>query len=185
MAEGTTGNGVFAARIMWRTLDELVARLGPLYPDMAGASDLELLNRAFGRTRFVYLRRCDVLAQAVSLLRAEQTEVWHDTPGEPREPVREPGFDFGRIAELVREIEDDNLAWQRWFGSVGIQPCLVRYEELAVAPVETTLGVLGFLGLELAPGRQVVVRHRRLADEISAQWIDSYLRQQKDGPELA
>jgi LPS sulfotransferase NodH len=190
MAEGTTGNGVFAARIMRGTLDELVARLGPLYPDMADVSDLELLNRAFGRTRLVYLRRGDVVAQAVSLLRAEQTEVWHDTvgpdtAGENQEPVREPRFDFGRIEELIREIEEDNLAWQRWFGSVGIRPHRVRYEELEVDPVEMTLGVLGFLGLELAPGRQVVVRHQRLADEINAQWIDSYRRRKQDGPERA
>lgn len=185
MAEGTTGNGVFAARIMWGTLDELVGKLGPLYPEMAGAPDLELLNLVFGRTRFVYLRRGDVLAQAVSLLRAEQTEVWHHTPGERREPVREPRFDFGRIEELIGEIEDGNLGWQRWFGSAGIQPCLVRYEELEAAPVEITLGVLGFLGLELAPGRQVVVRHKRLADEINAQWIDSYLRQKQDGQQRA
>jgi LPS sulfotransferase NodH len=190
MAEGTTGNGVFAARIMWGTLDELVARLGPLYPDMAGAPDLELLCRAFGRTRFVYLRRGDVVAQAVSLLRAEQTDVWHDTEGfaaagENREPAREPCFDFGRIEELIREIEDGNLAWQRWFGSAGVQPHLVRYEELEVAPVEITLGVLGFLGLRLAPGRQLVVRHKRLADEISSQWIASYLSQRQDGRDLA
>jgi len=185
MAEGTTGNGVFAARIMWGTLDELVARLRPLYPGMAGASDLELLNRAFGRTRFVYLRRGDVVAQAVSLLRAEQTDVWHDTAGENSEPVREPYFDFGRIEGLVREIEGDNLAWQRWFGSAGVQPHLVRYEELEVAPVEIALGVLGFLGLELAPGRQVVVRHKRLADELNAAWIDGYLREKRDGPDRA
>lgn len=180
LTAGTTGNGVFAARIMWETLDELVAKLGPLYPDMAGSSDLELLNRAFGRTRFVYLRRGDVVAQAVSLLRARQTDVWHDTEGENREAVREPCFDPDQIEELIREIEAGNLGWQRWFGSAGIQPCQVRYEELEVAPVEIALGVLGFLGLELAPGRQVVVRHKRLADGTNARWIDSYLRLQRD-----
>jgi LPS sulfotransferase NodH len=185
MAEGTTGNGVFAARIMWGTLDELVARLRPLYPGMAGASDLELLNRAFGRTRFVYLRRGDVVAQAVSLLRAEQTDVWHDTAGENREPVAAPRFDFDRIEELAAEIESDNRAWQSWFGSAGIQPHLVRYEELEIAPVEVTMGVLGFLGLELAPGRRLVVRHRRLADQISAQWIHRYVSQQENRSDRA
>jgi hypothetical protein len=39
--------------------------------------------------------------------------------------------------------------------------------------------------LELAPGGQVVVRHKRLADEINAQWIDSYLRRRQSGPDRA
>jgi trehalose 2-sulfotransferase len=179
IAEGTTGNGVFAARIMWGTLDELIAKLGPLYPDEAG-SDLDLLTRAFGRTRFVYLRRGDVLAQAVSRLRAEQTNVWHEETGQDQhEPEQEPRFDFGQLDELVRQIQDDNAAWQRWFASVGVRPCLVRYEGLAAAPVSVALGVLDFLGLEVPAGRQLQVRHKRLADDLSAQWIDRYRREQE------
>ena len=50
IAAGRTSNGIFAARIMWGTLDELVAKLRPVYPDFA-ASDVGLLNRAFGRSR--------------------------------------------------------------------------------------------------------------------------------------
>ena len=79
---GSTGNGVFAARIMWGTLAEVAAKLAPAYPGLAGP-DLAMLNRAFGRTRFVYLFRGDVIAQAVSLLRAEQTNVWFETGARP------------------------------------------------------------------------------------------------------
>jgi len=179
IAAGTTGNGVFAARIMWGTLDELVAKLTPLYPDQAG-SGLDLLTRAFGRTRFVYLRRGDVLAQAVSRLRAEQTNVWHDETGqEHQEPEQEPRFDFGQLDELARQIQDDNAAWQRWFASVGVRPCLVSYEELAAAPVSVAQGVLDFLGLEVPAGRRLQVRHKRLADDLSAQWVDRYRREQE------
>jgi LPS sulfotransferase NodH len=84
IAGGSTANGVFAARIMWGTLDE-VANLAPVYPDHPG-SEAGLLNAAFGRTRFVYLRRGDVVAQAVSLLRAEQTGVWFETVHDRQEP---------------------------------------------------------------------------------------------------
>jgi trehalose 2-sulfotransferase len=88
IAAGSTDNGVFAARIMWGTLDELVAKLAPLYPGLTG-SDLDLLSRVLGRMRFVYLRRGDVVAQAVSLLRAEQTDVWFETDQDHREPEQE------------------------------------------------------------------------------------------------
>lgn len=173
IAEGSTANSVFAARIMWETLDELVAKLAPVYPDRAG-SDVDLLNAAFGRTRFVYLQRGDVVAQAVSLLRAEQTNVWFETEQVRQVPRQEPCFDFDRIYERVQLIEEHNRAWRQWFASAGIQPYLVRYEELHAAPVRVARGVLDFLALGLPAGGEIVVRHRRLADELNAQWIDRY-----------
>lgn len=50
LAAGRTDNGVFAARIMWGTLDYLFDRLRSVYPAPA-AGDLDLLNLAFGQTR--------------------------------------------------------------------------------------------------------------------------------------
>jgi LPS sulfotransferase NodH len=173
VAAGSTANGVFAARIMWGTMDEVTAHLAPAYPDQAGSASC-LLTAAFGRARFVYLRRGDVVAQAVSLLRAEQTSVWFETVDEQQEPAGEPAFDFGQLRELVRQIEDDNAAWEAWFAAEGIQPYLVLYEELDADPVRVASGVLGFLGLDLPAGREITVRHKRLADELNARWIESY-----------
>ena len=172
---GSTANGVFAARIMGGTMDEVTAHLAPVHPGHAG-SDGRLLNAAFGRVRFIYLRRGDVVAQAVSLLRAEQTDVWYETADERQEPAREPSFDFGQVRDLVRQIKDHNAAWDRWFAAEGIQPYPVVYEELDADPVRVASGVLGFLGLDLPAGREITVRHKRLADELNARWIESYRR---------
>jgi LPS sulfotransferase NodH len=54
ISEGSTENDVFAARVMWGTIDEMIARLTVVYPDVAGG-DLDLLIRAFCPIRFVYL----------------------------------------------------------------------------------------------------------------------------------
>ncbi len=171
---GRTENGVFAARIMWGTLDEVVDKLGTVYPELAGA-DVDLLNRAFGRTAFVYLRRDDVLGQAVSWLRAEQTDVWFETdPSGEQRRRPEPRFDFDRIHDLVRMIGDHNTAWRQWFAASGVRPHVVRYEDLDSDPVGVTRQIVGFLGLELPPGLEIVARHRRLADELNARWIDRY-----------
>lgn len=172
--EGRTSNGVFAARIMWGTLNELARKLGEIHSDLAG-SGLDLLNRAFGRTRFVYLRRGDIVAQAVSWLRAEQTDVWLETNRDQHKtPGREACFDFDKLYKLVQLIENHNVAWRKWFTFVGVRPYLVRYEELEADPVGVTRGVLDFLGLELPADREIVVQHRRLADELNARWIDRY-----------
>jgi LPS sulfotransferase NodH len=159
--------------IMWGTMDEVTANLASVYSGHAG-SDLGLLGAAFGRTRFVYLRRGDVVAQAVSLLRAEQTGVWFETARERQEPEGEPGFDFGQVRERVRLIEDHNAAWGEWFASAGIGPCLVQYEDLDADPVRVAHSVLGFLGLDLPAGSEIAVRHKRLADEVNARWIEDY-----------
>ena len=180
LAVGRTENGVFAARIMWGTLDYMVDRLGAVYPAITGG-DIDLLNRAFGHTRFVYLQRDDVLAQAVSWHRAEQTNVWFETDqAESEQPEQEPRFDFDQICKLVQVIDEHNAAWRAWFASVGIQPYLVRYEDLAADPVGETCGILDFLKLELPPGREIQTRHRRLADDLNAQWIDRYCAKQAE-----
>lgn len=174
-AAGRTANGVFAARIMWGTMDEVTARLAPLYPACQG-SGAALLSAAFGRARFAYLRRGDVVAQAVSLLRAEQTGVWFETDSERQEPTGKAGFDFAQVRERVQLIEDHNAAWERWFAAEGIRPYPVLYEELDADPVRIASGVLDFLGLDLPAGRKVTVRHRRLADELNALWAETYRR---------
>ena len=174
LAAGRSENGVFAARIMWGTMDYLVDRLGTVFPALAGGES-DLLNRAFGHTGFIYLYREDVLAQAVSWHRAEQTNVWHQTDQEAsKQAEQEPRYDFDQICMLVQMIEEHNSAWRAWFDSVGIQPFMVRYEDLDADPVGVACEVLDFLGLKLPNGRLIKTRQRRLADEINAHWIDRY-----------
>jgi LPS sulfotransferase NodH len=163
----------------WGTLDELAAKLSTVHPDLAG-QDVDLLHRAFGRPRFVYLRRDDVVAQAVSWLRAEQTSTWYiGGNGEisgTREPGRAPGFDPDRIGRLIETIDEHNAAWEEWFASFGIQPHRLSYEELDADMAGVTHRILDFLGVDLPDGRTVVPRHKRQADELNAQWIDRYRR---------
>jgi trehalose 2-sulfotransferase len=79
---GRTPNGVFAARIMWGSLDHVVAELaGPDQP-----CDLDVLQNALGPLAVIHLRRTDTVGQAVSWCRAEQTGFWQqgDPPNRPR-----------------------------------------------------------------------------------------------------
>jgi LPS sulfotransferase NodH len=177
LAAGKSDNGVFGARIMWGTMVEVVDRLGPLHPVLQGR-DLELLDRVFGRPRFLSLRRLDVVAQAVSLFRAEQTDVWHTTDRLGKSE-RKQGlhYELETIHDLVRMIEVHNVAWEQWFATVGVRPHSVLYEDLEGDPFEVTQGILAFLGLELPQGRQIVGRHERLSDQLSTEWIDRYRAQ--------
>jgi LPS sulfotransferase NodH len=167
---GSTPNGVFGARVMWGTLEEIVTKLGTVDPDLAGG-DLKLLTRVFGRIQFLYLWRDDTVAQAVSWARAEQTHFWQD--GETLLPGgHEPRFDFQQIHTLVRTIDEHNAAWRAWFALFKVQPYLVSYEDLMADPAGVTRDILTILGLHyagaLAPGT------RRQADQLNHDWIAEY-----------
>jgi LPS sulfotransferase NodH len=174
---GSTGNGVFGAKLMWGTLDELLGKLATGYPDLAGR-DVALLTRAFGRTGFVHLRRDDVVAQAVSWLRAEQTGEWfvggNGEIGGAGGGGQPPRFDAERLDRLVRTVEEHDAAWRTWFAAAGVRPHRVRYEELRADPVGVTRGVLADLGLDLPAGAVVAPRHARQSDELNAEWERRY-----------
>ncbi len=168
---GSSPNGVFGARVMWGTLEEIVTKLGTVYPDIAGV-DLELLTRAFGRIQFVYLWRDDTVAQAVSWARAEQTRFWQD--GDTALPGHEPRFDFQQIHTLVQTIDEHNAAWRTWFVMFEVQPHLVRYEDLAANPAGVTRAILDFLGLHLSADPVLAPGTRRQADQLNHDWIAQY-----------
>ncbi|MDH6218357.1 aminoglycoside adenylyltransferase family protein [Streptomyces pseudovenezuelae] len=183
LAEGRTGNGVFGAKLMWGTHAELAGRLAGLHPDLAG-NELRLLEREFGRIRFVYLYRDDILAQAVSWLRAEQTGVWFiggkgeigggGAGGGGQGADDRPRFDRDAVTRTMRTIEEHNAGWERWFEAYGVQPHRIRYEDLSADPHAVTHGVLDFLGLALPAGRQVTPSHQRQADRLNEEWMARY-----------
>jgi trehalose 2-sulfotransferase len=171
---GRTANGVFAARVMWGTLEEMSAHLGRLYPAHIG-DDLALLGAAFGPPRFVYLRRDDGVGQAVSRLRAEQTGVWSEATGTPRTPPAAiPHFDATGIGGYVREAEEHNAAWQAWFSAMGVEPLEVVYEDLARDPTAAARRVLDHLGIVLPLETALVPAHRQLADALNEEWARRY-----------
>lgn len=92
---------------MRENLDELSAILDQIYPGLP--SDKARFEKAFGRTLYVHLTREDKLAQAVSLIKAEQTGLWHIAPDGAEiqrvGPPREPRYDFQRIKDEVSELE--------------------------------------------------------------------------------
>ncbi len=167
--EGTTSNGVFAARIMWGTMSHLVHGLSR--PSSAGP-DLALLNDAFGPLVFVHLRRADVVRQAVSWARAERTGYWQ--PGDAASG--EPELDLDLVAQLVRTVHGHNAAWSEWFAGQGVSPFVVTYENLVARPRSTVDGILARLGVVAPASWQPGSSLPRQADELSEDWVRRYHR---------
>jgi trehalose 2-sulfotransferase len=135
---GSTPNGVFAARVMWGTMSRIVSGLGPTRDQR----DVDVLEEAFGALRFVHLQRRDVVGQAVSWARAEQTAYWQHG-----DVVRaEPRLDLDQVDELVATIQTHHAAWRSWFADQAVEPLDVDYESLVAQPGQTVAEILRWIG---------------------------------------
>jgi LPS sulfotransferase NodH len=162
-AEATTDNGVFAARVMWGSMERLVEGLAarPEEPELV------TLERTFGPLRFVHLRRDDIVGQAVSWCRAEQTGFWQH--GDVAHGA--PEQDLDRMIELVRTIREHNAAWMAWFDRLGVHPHPVTYEQVVHDSRAAVAGIAAHLDVDLPTRWQPVAAHQRQADDLNARWV--------------
>jgi LPS sulfotransferase NodH len=172
VAEGSTPNGVFGTKVMWDYFGYLLDNLAAL-PTNRGRSlsDRALLERAFPNLRYVWIRREDVIAQAVSWARAIQTNQW--STNDQAHTDRRPRFDFAQIQALVHKATEHQLAWKCWFDAHGIEPFRISYEELVADMQVVTRQVLAFLGVNL-PDAQIEPEGGKQADALNARWAGRY-----------
>jgi len=164
ISAGTTDNGVFAARVMWGTLDHMLRGLR----QPACTSDRDVLERALGPLTFVHLSRENVLAQAVSWARAEQTGYWH----EGDTSVHRPEPDVHQMTVLARTIERHDAAWNSWFDNHGISPHRITYEQLVRHPRTIVAGIAAAMDVGIPASWTPESSHRKQADTNSAEWED-------------
>jgi LPS sulfotransferase NodH len=164
---GSTGNGVFAARIMWGTMHLLVEGLRR---HIGGRRDIDVLELALGPLRFVHLERLDVVAQAVSWARAEQTGCWQ--PGDRSDATAV--LDLDQVDHLVATIHAHNEAWRAWFAAQAVEPLRLTYEFLVPSPVETVTRVLDLVGIARPVDWAPVSPPGRQADSLNAEWVRRY-----------
>ena len=165
---GTTPNGVFGAKLMWAHAEHTLFRLRAL--GQVG-SDQVVLVRHFPNPRFVWVRRDDVAAQAVSWAKAIQTGHWHhwDTP----RPNAAPRYNREQIDVLAREAITHNAAWSDWFAANEIDPLVVRFEDLVANPAEVTREVVEFLCVA-SNGLTVAELTISAHDHVNEEWLARY-----------
>ncbi|MCC5971192.1 MAG: Stf0 sulfotransferase [Pararhodobacter sp.] len=170
---GTAGTGRFGLRLMYRDLDALQAMIDRVHPGLP--TDRARFEAAFGRVLYVHLTRDDRLAQAVSMVKAEQTGLWHiGTDGREIErlaPPQAPVYDRARIAAKLAELTAADAIWQRWFTAEGIDPLRLSYEALAADPAAAVSCICHAQEVEApepAPPQPGVAR---LSDAVNRDWM--------------
>ncbi len=173
---GTTGNGVFATKLMWNQLPDLEQHAAAL-PECAGLSGSELLERLFGDPRYVWMRRRDKVRQAISMWRALQTRTWRlEHPAGDREPPR-LSYSFEGIEHLRRRLSADAEAWGRYFLHSLIEPLELVYEDdVGPDPAGAVTRVLAHIGVELPAGWKPDAGMAQQSDELNDAWYAAYHR---------
>jgi LPS sulfotransferase NodH len=118
------------------------------------------------------------VAQAVSLVKAEQTGLWHMAPDgteiERRPGGDEPHYDFEEIHREVTALEGDDVAWSRWFEHQRINPLRVQFEKLADDPGRTLVDICGALRVAAPAVASVKPGVAKLSDELNLDWMGQY-----------
>jgi LPS sulfotransferase NodH len=158
LARKTSPNGVFGVK----------AHLGQ-YDPLFGDSD----PRAFlPDLHLVFITRRERLRQAISWVRALQTQRWVNRDGPAQRPAV---FDSEHIARKLRRIEREEERWEALFDRHDIVPHRVVYEDFVAAQEETVRGVLEVVGVE--PPADLALpppAHDRQADRLSDEWVERY-----------
>jgi LPS sulfotransferase NodH len=126
---------------------------------------------------FVYLERRDLLAQAISLIRAIQTKQW--TSGHAR--LGEPAYDAAAINNLLVSFARDEARWRYYFARNGIEPLRLVYEDLMADPQGPVTAVAALMGVDPAPrvdvsGVSITIQR----DGVNEAWRERYLAQHRD-----
>lgn len=181
MAKWHTSNGVFAAKIMWRHLDSILARFlaDPAASErLPGTSAWETLLKLMPDPMVVHVTRRDKVLQAISMVRAKQTGLYttvHLDRG--RKQRLQPGdYDFHAIKLHVDKLTAEDAAWVELFRRHGTPVQTLVFEDFVNAPQKNTAQLLSHLGLPQPPEWILpAVAARPQSDGISAEWRKRYL----------
>lgn len=151
----TTANGVFGLKIHWGNFERL--------RDLHGFT-FEMLPQPI---TWIHIQRGDLVAQAVSYVKANQSGVFAISGRRPRfsGPVY---YDDEALVEAFRRVRDGARFWSNFFAASGVTPVEVTYEELDADYEGTIARVLAELGFQDATVTPAI--HVRQADEVNAAW---------------
>lgn len=173
---GKGKSNIFGLRLMQENQAELSAVLGQIFPNLS--SDKVRFEKAFGRILYIHLSRKCKLAQAISLIKARQSGLWHIGPDgteiERLAPHREPRYDFELIKQTLEELECCDAAWNSWFDQQNIKPFRLNYQSLSSNPIGALTHICKELYVKTPNLENIRPGVAKLADETSVDWVRRY-----------
>ena len=128
LTRATTANGVWGIKLFSQQFDQTKA-----------ARWVERLPQP----RFIYLERRDLLGQAISLVRARQTQAYlaHESQRAA------PRYHARAIARQLRRLAEANARWRMYLARNGTEVLWLHYEDMLRDPAATVRAVAVHVGV--------------------------------------
>jgi len=182
LRQNAAANGVFGTVVMWSYFERMLQMLQeiPPYKNLNGA---QLLAAVFCSPKYIWMRRRNHVAQAVSWAIACQTGVWTQRAEEKLQPRAIPKFDFKVIDEWCKRIAAHDEGWANYFRENKIEPLVLFYEDVVASHRAAAERVLEFLGLPFPPRMEIPPPAiEKQATRISEEWAACYLKLKRTKP---
>jgi LPS sulfotransferase NodH len=162
LTQGATSNGVYGLKILSR-------QFGP----MAAVKWTERLPGL----QFIHLQRRDVLGQAISLVRAEQTGRFRSYA---KGNDRAPSYDRQAIARMLTETAAGHARWRAYFAAKGIEALELAYEDIVQDPAGAVSKIASRLGVQHTSVDLEKVDVKVQRDGLTDQWRERFIRESAD-----
>ena len=163
-----TRNGVFGMKAHFHHFEAFLNDFPPL---------LNVLSPV----TYIYISRADKVAQAVSMAKALQTNMWTSRMEEEHKPSL--NYDRDMISKCLEDIEQQDLTWRQWFQAHNVTPFQVTYDQLTADAAGVVTRIIKLLGVENdAPDAVDVPPAKKQGDETNEEWIARFERETRAGP---
>lgn len=158
-----TSNDVAGTAFMFEYFDT------QLRPHLSLAQSHEMLNHF---SYFFWLRRENIIRQAVSWHVAVTSGIWHSS-NRGKKP-RNVAYDYDEIAWKVAFIEGMDARYQSWFRWRGIKPMMIWYHEVVNDPENVLRRMFYHLELPLPKVIPVKSTLKKLDDIRKDQYVERF-----------
>jgi LPS sulfotransferase NodH len=152
-----TANGIFGIKMHWNQYERHMLSRG---------LDVHFWSASVS---WVRITREDEIRQAISFVRADQTESWNSSMAVKREPI----YDASAIVRALDRIQHENDQWSRYFDEHGITALHITYEQLTRDTETTIRSIMDFIGAPVDHVPPATTRSQ--SDGINAEWARRFL----------
>lgn|SRR5690606_1980027 len=160
----TSENGVFSLKIH--------------YPQLAVIGGFRNLLQLFPDAYYVFLKRDDLVKQAVSYALALQTGIWisgQDPIGNAR-----PEYNFELIHKCLGKIVRENSRWIYAFQTHGISYKEIEFGQIKNDIKDAILEIADYAGVNIRPSMtESIHKTSEQGGDLNASWVRRYLEEAK------
>lgn len=132
--------------------------------------------------RFIYLRRRDVVMQAISLYKATETDVFHTNVEHDQKRLQalaKLDYDFKAIEKWRQHILKQEQGWEQFFYENRIFPLHVFYEDIEQDVLQLMRRIATFVGVipENVKMPEEASVFRKVRDQRNIEWAQRFARE--------